>query len=73
MCTTSAPVGVPFASQDAALRLARGYTDEICGHRSPITPDRTPCQRPPGHDPEYGHRDSTRAEVRRVWQDHGRS
>jgi hypothetical protein len=45
---------------------------EICGHRCPNDPGWTPCQRPRGHDPEYGHRDSTGTDVRHVWQDHSR-
>ncbi len=46
--------------------------DETCGHRCPAHPDWTPCQCPPGHDPEYGHRDSAGTDVQHVWQDHGR-
>ena len=44
---------------------------ETCGHRCPLCPGRTPCQRPPGHDPEYGHRDSTGPDVQHVWEDDG--
>jgi hypothetical protein len=72
--SVSAPQGAPFARQDAALRLSRGIAaDEICGHHCPNHPGWTPCQRPPGHDPEYGHRQSTGTDVWHVWQDHGRS
>jgi hypothetical protein len=45
---------------------------ETCGHRCPLCPGRTPCQRPRGHDREYGHRDSTGTDVRHVWRDDGR-
>ena len=65
------PQDTPFSRQDAALRLAQGDATAICGHRKLLTPDPTPCQRPPGHDPEYGHRNSTGPDVRHVWQDHG--
>ncbi len=46
---------------------------KTCGHRSPLTPTWTPCQRPPRHDREYGHRDSAGTDVQHVWQDHSRS
>jgi hypothetical protein len=46
---------------------------EICGSQCPAHPDWTPCQRPPEHDPEYGHRDSAGTDVQHVWQDHGHS
>lgn len=42
---------------------------ETCGHRCPAHPDWTSCQRPSGHDPEYGHRDSTGTDVQHAWQD----
>jgi hypothetical protein len=46
--------------------------DEICGNRCPAHPDWTPCQRPSGHDPERGHRDSAGTDAQHVWQDHSR-
>ena len=46
---------------------------ETCGHRYASHPGRVSCQRPPGHDLEYGHRDSAGPDVQRVWQDDGRS
>jgi hypothetical protein len=46
---------------------------ETCGHRYASHPGRISCQRPPGHDLEYGHRDSAGPDVQRVWQDDGRS
>jgi hypothetical protein len=46
---------------------------ETCGHRYASHPSRISCQRPPGHDLEYGHRDSAGPDVQRVWQDDGRS
>jgi hypothetical protein len=70
--SVSTSPGAPFADQDATLRLALGIAaDEICGHRQPATPDWIPCQRPPGHDPEYGHRDSAGANPGHVWLDDG--
>ena len=61
---------MPRAGAAERLRLS-GHTvrrlvatSETCGHRCPAHPDRTPCQRPPGHDPEYGHRDSAGTDVR---------
>ncbi len=57
----------PCSDQDTALRLTLGDADETCGHRCLATADWTPCQRPPGHDPEYGHRDSSGADVHHVW------
>jgi hypothetical protein len=70
--SVSASHDTPFSRQDAALRLAQDDATAICGHGKPLTPDPTPCQRPPGHDPEYGHRDSEGTDVRHVWQDDGR-
>jgi hypothetical protein len=63
---------IPFSCQDAALRSALDDATAICGHNKPLTPNRTPCQRPPGHDPEYGHMDSEGADVQHVWEDDGR-
>jgi len=59
------------------MRLTQdGAAGGTCGHRCPLCPlcpGSTPCQRPPGHDREYGHRDSTGADVHHVWEDDGRS
>jgi hypothetical protein len=45
---------------------------ETCGHRYASHLGRISCQRPPGHELEYGHRDSAGTDVQRVWQDDGR-
>jgi hypothetical protein len=67
----SAPQGAPFPHHGTAQRPPQGeVAGETCGHRCPADPDWTPCQRPPGHDPEYGHRDSAGTDVQHVWHDH---
>lgn len=68
----SAPQGTPFSRQDAALRLTQDDATATCGHRSPLTPDGNPCQRPAGHNPAGGHRDGAGSAVQHVWQDHSR-
>jgi len=71
--SVSAPQGAPFSYQDAALRLTQdGAVGGTCGHRCPLCPGSTPCQRPPGHDREYGHRNSAGTDVHHVWEDDGR-
>ncbi len=58
------------ASEHSARRLVA--VGEACGHRCLAHPDWTPCQRPPGHDPVYGHRDSAGTDVQHLWQHHSR-
>jgi hypothetical protein len=72
LTSVSVPQGTPFSDQDAALRLAQGDPDRTCGHLCPLCPDSTACQRPPGHDPEYGHRGNAGTGEYHVWRDHGR-
>jgi hypothetical protein len=57
----------------ASTAFPHVVADETCGHRCPAHPDWAPCQRPLGHNPDDGHRDSTDADVQHVWQDHTRS
>jgi hypothetical protein len=61
---------VSSSTHHADQRPAPG---ETCGHRYVSHPGRISCQRLPGHDLEYGHRDSAGPDVQRVWQDDGRS
>lgn len=70
--SVSALPRAPFADQDAAPRPSQGRADgETCGHHCPNHPGWIPCQRPPGHDREDGHRDSAETCAQHIWDDHG--
>lgn len=71
--SVSAPRGASFPHNGTNQWLTQGeVVGETCGHRCPADSDWTPCQRPPGHDPEDGHRDSMGTDVQHVWQDQSR-
>lgn len=45
--------------------------EDVCGHRCPAHPERTPCRLPLGHPTVAGHRDNAGHDVSHVWQDDG--
>lgn len=69
----SAPQGAPFPITASLSGCPQGeVVGETRGHRCPADPDWIPCQRPSGHDPEYGHRDSAGTDARHLWHHHSR-